>query len=106
MKFLLFMFLVCIGVTGCTHNHSAREENTSSEIIKGMTLAEVIETKGKHYRPFYGPRTGEIALIYDDITIHISGGTLPEYGQVQKIEATTPSIEEWVAKAPYVDKQK
>jgi len=97
--------MFCSGI-GCTSALSSHDNATPSVIIAGMTLAQTVEAKGRHYRAFSGPRTGHIALIYDDVTIHIDGDILPEYGRVNKIEATTPSIEEWVATTPYEDEKK
>lgn len=96
------------GVAGCTRSPSpSHERATPIAITNGMTLAEVVEAKGKHYRPFAGPHTGQIALIFDDVTIHVRGNTLPELdGRVTKVESTTQSIEEWVENTPYEDEKK
>ncbi len=108
MKFALCTLLMLCGVAGCTRFPSVSEERTApAAITNGMTLVEVVEAKGKHYRPFAGPHTGQIALVFDDITIHVQGNTLPELdGRVTKVESTTPSIEEWVVKTPYEDEKK
>ena len=72
-----------------------------------MSLAEVIRVHGSHYRLFCGPQTGDIALVYDDITVHLRGHTLPEIdGRVTKIEDTTKSITEWVKEVRYEDKKR
>jgi hypothetical protein len=77
------------------------------EVVVGMTLAQVIAARGRHYKPFAGPRVGQIALVYDDITLHIMGSTRPEFdGRVVAIETTDKEKAGVLVKdIPYADEQ-
>lgn len=77
------------------------------EVVVGMTLAQVIAARGRHYKPFAGPRVGQVALVYDDITIHIMGNTRPEFdGRVVAIETTDKEkAAVFVKDIPYADEQ-
>ena len=98
MKNIFSIVVMFALFAGCKHTQQPRE------IQVGMPMAEVLELKGKHFRFFFGPRTGHDAMIYDDITIHIEN-RMAEYasGTVRKIEKTTPHITEWVKSTPYED---
>jgi hypothetical protein len=101
MKKLIVIFVITVVSCGCLSVQKARP------IEIGMSMERVINLKGKHFRVFSGPRSGHIAMIYDDITIHVED-RMAEYasGTVHKIEKTSPHITEWVEKTEYEDTKK
>ena len=96
------LLLSALLIGACAHD--PRTASSPDGIRLGMTLSEVMRAHGTHYRPFPGPRNGDVALVYDDITVHVRRNRLLEMdGLVRLVETTTPPITEWVAQVPYTD---
>jgi len=72
----------------------------------GMTITEVIQKKGKHFKINYGS-AGPCHLVYDDITIHVYGMFVGKNwitnGVVTDIKSTSNRMKERMSRNRYQD---
>jgi hypothetical protein len=68
-------------------------------------MADVIKIHGHHYRYFQGPLLSEAALVYDDLTVNMTGAAIPTSERVTSVQPTTPDILWMIGKTPFADEK-
>ena len=70
----------------------------------GMTFDEVVQIKGKHYRPSYGKALGQFYLHYDDVSIGVENHPIGKGGgTVFRIDPVNENAEFFLGSTPYAD---
>jgi hypothetical protein len=77
----------------------------ASGIKVGMSMADVIKIHGHHYRYCPGPLLSEAALVYDDLTVNMTGAGIPTSTRVVSVLPTTPDILSMIGKTPFADEK-
>ena len=84
---------------------SQPQRSEASGIKVGMSMADVIKIHGHHYRYCPGPLLSEAALVYDDLTVNMTGAAIPTSARVVSVQPTTPDIISMVGKTPFADEK-
>jgi hypothetical protein len=69
----------------------------------GMTVAEVVAKKGRHYKVNGTQVAGSAQLVYEDVTIDVVDWWTDKEGHVLHTEATTDRMKEFMKDVPYHD---
>ena len=73
-----------------------------ADVKYGMTVAEVIEKKGRHYKVNGHQLAGSAHLVYDDVTVDVRNWWTDAKGRVVHVEATTDRMKKNLD-LPYAD---